>query len=90
METSCEYTDDTMWISSDQKRIINRVQWLKEHYPDAVRIVKEPENNDGCIYATVPAQWLKISPPRSVNMSEEQKLVVAKRLKTARENRNAV
>jgi hypothetical protein len=74
-----------MWISSDHSKIIWRVRKLKKLYPDQVRIIKQPEENDGCIYATVPAEWLVITPPRRVNMTEEQKLASAERLRIMRE-----
>ena len=65
METCCEYLDDkVMWVSSDQQKIINRVRKLAELYPDSVTIKRQPEQNDGCIYATMPAEWLKLNPPR--------------------------
>ena len=47
------------------------VDELKEKYPEQVRIIKEPEDNDGCIYAEIPFEWFKLSPKKVV--SEEQK-----------------
>lgn len=88
METCCEYLDDkVMWVSSDQQKIINKVRKLAEAYPDNVTIKREPETNDGCIYATMPADWLKLSPPRKIEMSDDQKAEVAERLRNARANR---
>ena len=85
METCCEYLDDkVMWVSSDQMRMINRVRKLAEQYPDQVVIKRQPEQNDGCIYATMPADWLKIMPPRKVNMTEEQRMAAAARLRKNR------
>lgn len=85
MEVCCEYTDDkVMWVSADQRKIITRILELKKQYPDKVDIQRLPEQNDGCIYATCPAEWLRISPPRAVNMSDEQKAETAERLKKAR------
>ena len=82
METCCEYTDDgIMWVSSDQRRIISRIMKLKKQYPDDVSIKKTPADNDGCIYATVPAGWLRIAPPRTVNMTDEQRLMSSERMK---------
>lgn len=85
MEVCCEYTDDkVMWVSADQRKIITRILELKKQYPDKVFVHRLPEQNDGCIYATCPAEWLRISPPRAVNMSDEQKAETAERLKKAR------
>ena len=89
METCCEYLDDkVMWVSSDQQKIINRVRKLAEAHPDSVIIKRQPETNDGCIYATMPAEWLKLSPPRTVEMTDEQKAELAERLRSARAKQN--
>jgi len=88
METCCEYLDDkVMWVSSDQQKIINRVRKLAELYPDKVTIKRQPEQNDGCIYATMPAEWLKLNPPRKIELTDERKAELSERLRTAREIR---
>lgn len=88
METCCEYLDDkVMWVSSDQQKIINRVRKLAELYPDSVIIKRQPEQNDGCIYATMPADWLKLNPPRKIELTDERKAELSERLRTAREIR---
>lgn len=81
METSCTYTDATMFVSSDQQKIINKVRKLAERHPDQVTIIRRPEQNDGCIYATMPSEWFKISPPIKREMSEEQRQAAAERMK---------
>lgn len=87
METSCTYTDTTMYVSSDQLRVINRIRKLAEQHPDEVTILRQPEQNDGCIYATMPSAWFKISPPIKREMTEERKAELAERLRTARESK---
>ena len=84
METTVSYTCETMFVSSDQLKWINRIRKLKEEHPDEVTILEQPETNDGCIYAKVPAEWLKIGPPRTVTMTEEQKQRNTERLKAHR------
>ena len=86
-ETSVTYTSTTAFFSSDEKRWINRIRKLKESNPDEVRILEEPENNDGCIYATVPSNWLKISPPRKLSYTDEQREAMGERLKNYRKTR---
>lgn len=85
METCCEYTDKTLFVSSDHQKWINRIRKLSEQYPDDVTIKNRPEENDGCICATMPSEWLRISPPRKVDLSEEQKAELSERLRMARE-----
>ena len=81
METSCTYTDTTMYVSSDQLRVINRIRKLAEQHPDEVTILRQPEQNDGCIYATMPSAWFKISPPIKREMTEEQRQAAAERMR---------
>lgn len=72
METCFNYTDkDKAYFSSDERKFITKVRRMQEKYPDKVRIIKQPEDNDGCIYAQVPVEWFKIGPKRTV--SDEQK-----------------
>lgn len=85
METCCEYTDKTLFVSSDHQKWINRIRKLSEQYPNDVTIKNRPEENDGCICATMPSEWLRISPPRKVDLSEEQKAELSERLRMARE-----
>ena len=71
METCINYTDlKVAFISSDELKWINRIHKLKEERPDEVVIIREPEHNDGCIYAKIPPQWVKVIPKRIY--SEEQ------------------
>lgn len=85
-ETGFEYLVDndyaTVW--SSERKWINKIIKLKESHPKDVEIKYLPENNDGTIYAHVSKKWLKISPPRQVNMTDEQRAAAAKRLKSAR------
>ena len=73
METCFNYADGKIaYFSSDERRWINKVHRLKEGYPDLVRIIAEPEQNDGCIYCQLPAEWLHVRPPKKMNWTEEQ------------------
>lgn len=87
METTCEYLDETMYITTDERWLINRLLRFKEKYPDDVTIIAYPENNDGCLYCKVPSTWLKITPPAKREFTEEQKAAAAERMAKARENR---
>lgn len=64
METSLTYTDKTAWFSSDERKWIFRIRKLKEEHPDEVTIIRQPEENDGCIYCKVPAEWFRIAPKK--------------------------
>ncbi len=87
METCFNYCDiDKGFFSSDERRWINKIRKLKEIYPDDIRIIAEPETNDGCIYCQLPTSWLKIQPKRKIDMSDEERAVLAERLRSIRKN----
>lgn len=80
METCFNYCDRARgFFSSDERKWINKIHTLKEKYPDKIRIIAEPENNDGCIYVELPTDWLKIQPKRVY--TEEQRMQMTERLK---------
>ena len=80
METCFNYCDkEHGYFSSDERKFITRVRKLKEKYPDKVRILAEPENNDGCIYCELPTEWFSIRPPKKMNLTDEQKREIAER-----------
>lgn len=87
METACNYTDKTMYISTDERWLINRLLEFKELYPEEVHIIKFPEDNDGCLYLRLPAKWLKITPPRKHEISEEQRDELRMRMQKMRNAR---
>lgn len=85
METCFNYTvKDYAYFSSDERRFINKVRRLKEQFPEQVRILAEPENNDGCIYCQLPVEWFKLYPKRKV--TDEQKEAARVRMKQRIEN----
>lgn len=86
IETAVSYDERKIaFFSSDEKKWINKMRKLAEQYPDECQITVQPENNDGCINAKFPAKWLKVSVPRSANMTEEQRKAAAERLRRMRD-----
>ena len=78
METCFNYTQrDYGYFSSDERKFISKIRKLKEKYPEDIRIIAEPEQNDGCIYCQLPSSWLKISPKRALTEEHRQKLIAA-------------
>ena len=85
METCFNATDrEKGFISSDERRHITKIRKLQEANPDKVRIIKQPEENDGCIYAEVPAEWFSIRPPKKMNLTDEQRQEISDRLRRIR------
>ena len=73
METCINYTDELAYVSSDERRWIFRIRKLAQERPGEVQILANPEDNDGCIYATVPARWIQARPPVKMNLTEEER-----------------
>lgn len=88
-ETCCDYLDvnDYAEFTSCERKWVNKILKLKESNPDDVKITAHPDDNDGYIVAHVPKSWFKLSPPRTREMTDEQREAAAKRLADAREKR---
>lgn len=85
METVFNYCDKGKgFFSSDEPKWIRRIKELIEEHPDEIRVIRMPEQNDGCIYVQLPTEWLKIQPKRKVELTDEQKAKLAERLRSAR------
>ena len=85
METCFNYTEkEHGYFSSDERKFIAKVRKLKEQYPDKVRIIKEPEDNDGCIYCELPVEWFTIRVPVKRVLTDEQRAELSDRMKRMR------
>lgn len=86
-ETSINYLGDDKHavISTDERKWVNRIHALKEEYPDQVEI--RSVFKDGTVVAHFPKAWVKVRPPAKKNLSEEQKQVLAERMRFARSSR---
>lgn len=85
-ETCIEYLDIDKYATfcSSERKWINKIYKLKEKYPNEVHIEVSDEDNDGMIIAHVPKSWMKVSPPKKVNLTEEQKAERAERMRSYR------
>lgn len=88
IETCFNYCDSEGFFSSNERKWINQIRKLNAQHPKECVILEQPETNGGFIYAKVPTNWLRVRPPRKVEMSEEQRIVGAERLQKARERRS--
>ena len=88
-----EYTRETgidhiyggsMYVSSSEAPVIARVLKIKENNPEEVTIIKMPEENDGCIYAKMPFSYMKLSAPKRIQLSDEERRIRSERLKAHR------
>lgn len=86
VETSFGYCElGKGFFSSNERRWITHIRKLSEKHPDECVILKEPETNGGHIYAKMPTSWLYVRPPVKREMTEEQRVLAAERLRKARE-----
>ena len=82
METCFNYSDrEKGFFSSDERKFILKVQKLQEKYPDRVKILRQPEENDGCIYCEMPIEWFTIRVPKSETYTDEQRQKMVERAK---------
>jgi len=75
-------SEKTATLTFSQGRYIFKVKKLAEKRPDECQITKE--NKDGSIVAHVPVSWIKISPPKEMNFTEEQLKERTERLAVSR------
>lgn len=86
IETTINYLqeDKTMTVFTSQRKWLNKLTKYANDPNSGVKITYE--NADGSKNFEVPVSWLKISPPRKCNMTEEQRLKAAERLRKVRNN----
>lgn len=72
-------------VTLSQGRYKTKIEKLAKERPDECKIIAR--NTDGTILAHVPVSWVKISPPRKVEMSNERKEQLRQQLASARNNR---
>lgn len=82
-ETCIEYldVDKHATFCSSERKWINKIYKLKEKYPNEVHIEVSDEDNDGMIIASIPKSWMKVSPPKQMNLTDEQKAARAERMR---------
>lgn len=73
--------DTVASIWTNQRRMINKLEKLRAEHEE-IKLIRV-DDWEGYEYE-VPVKWIKISPPRKVNMTDEQKAAAAERLKRVR------
>lgn len=85
-ETNFDYidTDNYATFCTAEKKWINKIHKLQQTHAHEIEILYEPEDNGGILLCHIPKNWLKVSPPRKINLTEAQRAERAERLKNAR------
>ena len=87
METCIEYCEPGWaYMSSDERRWVNHLRKLAEQHPDECVILKQPEENQGFIYAKFPQKWARVKPPQQRVMSDEKRANLIENLRRYRES----
>lgn len=83
IEVGINYTDrdEHAFFSANERRHVNNILRLAEQYPDEVTIKIMPERNGGHILAWIPKRWIRISPPRKLDLTDEQRAELSVRAK---------
>ena len=82
METCFNYCEPKKgFFSSDERKWISYMRKLNSRYPDEVIILRQPEDNDGCIYVQLPPSYMRFYGKRQSNMTEEQRKAASERMK---------
>ena len=74
-------------VTFSARKWVNKIKKYGESHPDEIDYI---ENQDGSICGHIPVTWLKISPPRQVNLSEDQKKERAARMRQIATNRKGL
>lgn len=70
------FTTETKWI--------RKIKSLQQSHPNEITIINE--SSDG-ILVHIPKSWMKITPPRKMTLTDEQRLAAGERMKNARKNK---
>jgi hypothetical protein len=82
-ETAANYCteDKMMHVSTDDRKWITRLQKAIRKHPGEVVVIRQPEVNGGYLTVDVPKSWLKIVPPTKRDLTDEQRAVLADRMR---------
>ena len=70
-----------------ERKWINRIYFLQKKCPEQVQIVAK--NKDGSILAHIPVSFFKLSPPRCLDITDEQRDARKEHCKLMRDNKKA-
>ena len=88
METCINYCEPGFaFMSTDERKWINAIRKLAEQKPDDCIIIKQPEQNEGFIYAKFPQKWVRVRPPKEIVMTDEKREILRKNLQEIRESK---
>ena len=85
-ETSIEYLscNDHATLYSSEAKWMRKIKQLKSDYPDSVQIINSTSES---MVVHIPKSWLKVTPPRKMTLTDEQRAAAKERMLVARKNK---
>lgn len=68
-------------VTFTQGKYISKIKKLAEKFPDECQIISE---KDGVLLAHIPTKWIKINNPKKMELTDEQREIIKKRLERSR------
>lgn len=86
-ETAFDYLscDTNATFFTTEAKWIRKIKSLQTTYPNLIITINETPDS---ILVHLPKSWMKISPPRKMNLTEEQRQAARDRMLQARERKN--
>lgn len=87
-ETSIEYLscNDYATLYSSEAKWMRKIKQLQSDYPDSVQIMNETSES---MVVHIPKSWFKVTPPRKMTLTDEQRAAAAERMTKARQKKGA-
>lgn len=87
-ETSIEYLscNDHATLYSSEAKWMRKIKQLQSDYPNDVQIMNETSES---MVVHIPKSWLKVTPPRKMTLTDEQRAAAADRMTKARQKKGA-
>jgi len=63
---------DRSTVSLSQRRLITKIEKLAKSHPNECKIIAR--NKDGTICASIPVNWIKISPKKKVSEKQRERM----------------
>ena len=88
-ETSYDWTtrDSRGYFSTNMKSEIRKMLNYASARPEEVTIFKMPEMNGGYLVTLVPKTWFSVKPPRKRKLTDEQRVIISKRMSEMRKSK---
>ena len=80
--------DETMEITTADRKLMTKLRHIASKSQDVIIDTEPTVENGGFMLALVPVKFIKISKPKTVNFTEEQKQAAAERMRKIRQNKN--